>query len=278
MSTPDEANVPASPAAGAWSAREPLATWLVPLPPHPGRPGVRSVRFEYSSRGDRVPGLLLLPADGPGPYPLVLLQHGAGDSKDSDLLDAVRLPWVRGGVAVASIDFPLHGERTSAKLSEILLASLADLHGAERRHAVTLWQGFATQAVHDLGRALDALSPHAEIAEDRVAYAAFSLGAILGALYCGQEPRLRAAALALGGGGFGPPALDPARHIGRFAGRPLLLVNATGDERIPRSAADALHAAAAAPKEVLWFDSGHHDLPGRALKAMWLFLARSLEA
>jgi dienelactone hydrolase len=176
------------------------------------------------------------------------------------------------------VDLPLHGERASAKLTEILLAGLATVRGSERTHALALWEGFATQALHDLGRALDVLLPHPEIDGDRVGYAAFSLGSIIGALYCAREPRLRAAALALGGGGFGPPDLDPVRHIARFGGRPLLLVNATGDERIPRSAADALHEAAADPKELLWFDSGHHDLPGRALKAMWLFLARSLEA
>ena len=89
---------------------------------------------------------------------------------------------------------------------------------------------------------------------------------------------MRAAALAIGGGGIGPEAADPARHIARFAPRPLLFVNATRDERIPRERAEALHAAAAEPKQVLWFECGHRDLPGRALKAMWQFLAPHLEA
>ncbi len=277
MSTRTDSREPAASAAGSLHASEPIGAWMAPLPSRPDHAGVRSFRFEYSSRGDRVPGRLLLPDEGRGPFPLVLLQHGAGGSKDSDYLDAARLPWVRGGVAVASIDFPLHGERASAKLSAILLAGLADLRGTDRMHALVLWEGFATQALHDLGRALDALTPHPEIDIDRSAYAAFSLGAIIGALFCAREPRLRAAALALGGGGFGPAAFDPVRHIGRFAGRPLLLINATGDERIPRSAAEALHAAALDPKELLWFDSGHHNLPGGALKAMWQFLARALE-
>jgi len=274
MSVPTHPEGPAASAAGPWRLREPLATWLAPLPPRADRAGVRAFRFEYSSRGDRVPGLLLLP-EARGPFPLVLLQHGAGGSKESDYLDAARLPWVRRGAAVASIDFPLHGERASAKLSELLLAGLADPR-ADGRQLRALWDEFARQSVHDLGRALDALAGHPELDAGRVAYAAFSLGAILGALYCPQDPRLRAAALALGGGGFGPPALDPARHIARFAGRPLLLVNATRDERIPRPAAEALHAAAGEPKQLLWFESGHHDLPGNAFKAIWQFLAQLL--
>lgn len=254
---------------------EPLDLYGTPCPAPPGMHGVVASRFELSSRGDRVPGRLLLPAEGGAPCPLVLLQHGAGGSKSAPYLDAAAGPWVRGGAAVASIDFPLHGERASAKLGELLFASLADPRTASAS-ALALFDEFARQAVHDLGRALDALAPHLELDAKRVAYAGFSLGAILGALYCPQDPRLRAAALALGGGGFGPPALDPARHIARFTGRPLLLVNATRDERIPRPAAEALHAAAGEPKQLLWFESGHDDLPGQALKAMWQFLARLL--
>jgi dienelactone hydrolase len=277
MSASTESEEPAVLAAGSSRLREPLATWIAPLPALPRSNGLRRFRFEYSSRGDRVPGLLLLPAEPTGPYPLVLLQHGAGGSKESEYLDAARLPWVRRGLAVASIDFPLHGERASAKLSELLLGGLAAPSGAEQAHARDLFGEFARQSIHDLHRALDALAPHPEIDAARLGYAAFSLGAIVGALYCPLDARLRAAALALGGGGFGPPALDPALHIARFAGRPLLLLNATRDERIPRSAAEALHAAAAEPKQLLWFDSGHGDLPGNALKAMWQFFGSILE-
>lgn len=270
MSATERPEGPAADAAGPWRLREPLACWIASLPARADWEGTRAFRFEYASRGDRVPGLLLLPAETAGPYPLVLLQHGAGGSKESDYLDAARLPWVRRGLAVASIDAPLHGERTSAKLSERLLAGLGD------PGAGSLWSDFARQTVHDLGRALDALATHAELDATRVAYAGFSLGAIVGALYCPEDARLRCAALALGGAGFGPHPLDPGRHIVRFAGRPLLLLNATRDERVPRAAAEALHAAAAEPKQVLWFDSGHYDLPGVALKAMWQFLAKGL--
>jgi dienelactone hydrolase len=132
--------------------------------------------------------------------------------------------------------------------------------------------------VVDLGRALDALASIPELDDARIAYAGFSLGAILGALYIPTDARLRAAALALGGAGIGPPDFDPAAHIGDFAPRPLLFVNATRDERIPRAAAEALHAAAREPKQIEWFECGHNDLPGAGLKAMWSFLAKHLQA
>lgn len=231
-------------------------------------------RFEYTSRGDRVPGLLLTPP-GDGPFPLVLVQHGATGSKDAEYLDAVRLPWVRRGAAVASIDFPLHGERASAKLTEQVLA-IFGARGAAAPGEVALMEEFSRQAASDLVRAIDALAPLPEIDAGRIAYVGFSMGAILGSLFLPYDPRIVAAVLAVGGAGFGPPALDPVAHIGGFAPRPLLFVNATRDERISRRAAEALHAAARDPKRVLWFDAGHTDLPGAALKAIWSFLAEQL--
>jgi dienelactone hydrolase len=248
---------------------EPLAALFRPREAAAALAPARESHFEYTSRGDRVTARLLLPPARGGRAPLVLVGHGGRGSKNSPYVDAAVGPWLRAGAAVAAIDLPLHGERASAKLSEQLLAGLA--LGTDARHEA-LWLEFAAQSVLDLERALDALAGHAEVDVGRAAYAGFSLGAMLGALFCAGEPRIRAAALAIGGGGFGPSAADPVRHIARFAPRPLLFVNATRDERIPRANAEALHAAAGEPKQVLWFECGHGDLPGRALKAMWQFL------
>jgi dienelactone hydrolase len=256
---------------------EPVALWMRDTRPPASATELRARRFEYSSRGDRVPGLLLLPPEGAGPFPLVLLQHGAGGSKDADYLGPVREPWARRGLAVASIDFPLHGERASAKLNELVLAALAAPSRVRNDDGLALLVELARQATSDLARAVDALTTLQEIDADRVGYAAFSMGAMLGSLYIPYDARVRAAALAVGGAGFGPKTIDPTSHIAGFAPRPLLFVNASRDERIPRSAAEALHAAARDPKEVVWFDAGHNDLPGQALKSMWTFLARHLD-
>jgi dienelactone hydrolase len=253
-------------------ANEPIGALFTERAAPAGLAPIRAQRFEYTSRGDRVSGRLLLPAAADGPRPLALVGHGAGGSKDAPYLDAAVGPWVRGGAAVASIDFPLHGERASAKLSQRVLGGLATGGGGD-----PLLLDFAAQAVSDLRRALDALALHPEIDVARTVYAGFSLGTILGALFCVAEPRVRAAALAIGGGGLGPEAVDPARHIARFAPRPLLFVNASRDQTIPRERAECLHAAAGEPKEVLWFDCGHADLPGQALKAMWQFLRPHLK-
>ncbi len=82
--------------------------------------GARGLRFEFASRGDRVPGRVILPPAGGVRPPLILLQHGAGGSKEAEYLDVAAAPWVARGAALASIDFPLHGERANPKLARFL--------------------------------------------------------------------------------------------------------------------------------------------------------------
>ncbi len=248
---------------------EPLALWQRAQAPPAAAQDLRCVAFEYTSRGDRVPGRLLLPARGAGPFPLVLLQHGLGGSKEAPYMDLTAPVWVRGGAAVASIDFPLHGARASRKQRERIGAPGAG-------PGLALASELVRQAVIDLRRALDATASLQGVDAQRVAYAGFSLGSIIGATFCGVDPRPRAAALALGGGGLGPPETDPLRHVGRIAPRPVLFVGATRDQTIPRAATEALFGAAGEPKQLLWFDATHAALPGAALKAMWLFLRGAL--
>lgn len=268
----------------------PLGLVTAPRLPPDAYPELRALSFAFSSRGDRVPARLLLPAsgtgddesgtrDGRGPYPVVLLQHGAGGSKESAYLDAAAGPWARRGLAVAAFDFPLHGERADAKLSQLLLADFARasaLGGTGEVPGLGLAEEFARQARSDCAQALHALAAMPAIDPTRIGYAGFSLGAILGVGFCATDPRPRAVALALGGGGIGPAQLDPTQQAGAIAPRPLLMVNATRDETVPRAATEALFAAAREPKELLWFEGTHNSLPGAALKAMWRFFERHL--
>ena len=253
--------------------REPLGLQRRAGSPPASHPALRVERFEISSRGDRVPGRLLLPPRGRGPFPLVVVQHGFGGSCDADYVNATAGPWVARGVAVAAIDLPVHGARADRKLAGLI----GDALGQPASPMNDLLVEFFRQSVIDLERTFDAIGGLDEIDPDRCAFAGFSLGAMIGAAYCALDPRPRAAALALAGGGFGPDGIDPARYVGRIAPRPVLFVNANRDERVPRKAAETLFDAAGQPKEQRWFDSGHQDLPGTALKAMWEFLAGSLE-
>ena len=256
---------------------EPVGLWTASAAAPADAPNLRARRFEYSSRGDRVPGLLLLPAEGEGPFPLVLLQHGAGGSKDAAYLDAARLPWVQRGVAVASIDFPLHGERASAKLSEQLLAATVAVRAIRPRGHDRAVERIRAAGGADLG-ARSTRSPRSpswmRSASPTPASASARSSARSSAPTDPRAARRRARARRRR---HRPAATSiRPRTSARFAPRPLLFVNATRDERIPRAAAEALHAAAREPKEIAWFECGHtRPARPRGLKAMWSFLAQT---
>lgn len=254
---------------------EPLGLWSRRATPPAAYPDLQARHLEFSSRGDRVAGRLLLPAATPGPLPAVLLQHDARDSAHSPTLTAAGGRWARRGLAVASIDFPLHRARAESKLCDLLLDEAAEGHDGTARRALAV--EFTRQAVIDLQRALDALSALDAVDAERVAFAGFGLGARIGTAFCALDSRPRATALALGGADGGPAGADPTQYAAGIAPGPLLLIDAARDSMGPRSAADALYAAAAEPKQRLRVDAGHDLLSDAALKAMGEFLARHLE-
>jgi dienelactone hydrolase len=246
--------------------REPLGLYVRRVSPPERHPGIRAERFEYTSRGDRVTGHLWRPRGG-GDRPLVLLQHP--DERSAEDLGAA---WVRHGAAVASIDLPLHGRRSDHKLAARLAPNLARTGSAE---GDALAVEVARQAVIDLERALDTLVCLDGIDPERIAYAGFRLGAVIGAAFCALDPRPRAAALVCAGAGLSVPGIDPGRYVARLAPRPLLLVHAQRDDDVPREAAEALARAAREPVEQMWFDADPGALP-EATAAIWEFLSGPL--
>lgn len=252
--------------------REPLSLCLRERSAPAEYEGLRCLALEYSSRGDRVQGQLVLPS-GAGPHPVILLVHGLGSSRNGDAMAAIGARWVARGAAVAAIDLPLHGERSSAKMSERLQASAqaALVRGFEDSVDEMLWSEFARQSVIDLQRLVDALG-HVDAADPgRLVYVGFSLGGMLGSVFCAVDERPRGAALALAGACPARGALDTQRAVAAIAPRPLLFVNASGDELIPREHTERLFDAAGEPRRIEWFDAGHRDLPGAAMKSIWQF-------
>jgi hypothetical protein len=53
------------------------------------------------------------------------------------------------------------------------------------------------------------------------------------------------------------PSLAPERWVGRIAPRPFVMVNADGDERLPRHMIGRLYARARPPKELVWLPGAH---------------------
>jgi hypothetical protein len=72
-----------------------------------------------------------------------------------------------------------------------------------------------------------------------------------------SSPVLRAPAAALLNLLVSGPRLAPEVWVPRLAPRPLIMINALGDERLPRAAVEALYAAASHPKEQIWLPGPH---------------------
>lgn len=53
------------------------------------------------------------------------------------------------------------------------------------------------------------------------------------------------------------PRLDPVRWVPAISPRPFIMVEATGDERLPRDAIDELYRSAREPKELIWMSGVH---------------------
>ncbi len=229
---------------------------------------VQRVTFR-STNAETVPALLCKPSNAREPLPCLLFLHGYGGSKEMTRLMA--LFFCPQGYALLGLDAEWHGERKQAG-RELFSADLEATAYAIR------------QTVVDLRRAVDYLLTRPDIDPNRLGYLGTSMGAILGAIACGLDDRLKASVLIVGGGDFAALArysehpaaraigegltkspelaarvalFDPVNFVAHIAPRPLLMVNGTNDQIVPRRCAQALYDAAGEPKQIIWFEANH---------------------
>jgi len=222
----------------------------------------------YASAHDqRVAALVTVPK-GKGPFPAVIAQHGYGDNKEVDYVAGISQVLVKNKYAVMAIDAQYHGERVKPGRDMFMVAT-----------APYAARDAFVQTVIDLRRAVDLLQSRPEIDANRIGYWGASMGAMLGAIFCGLDTRVKAACLVVGGGGlesalskrFGVvpgegikealAVMEPDNYVGMISPRPLLMLNGKKDKTISPEAAQSLFDAAGEPKRIIWYDAGHTDLP-----------------
>ena len=149
--------------------------------------GVRIYDVEYASpKGGTVPAFLVVP-NGPGPFPAVILQHGAPSRRGSLLDYAINL--AKADVVALLIDAPFARFPT----------------GREGTGPATFTEQDRSQQIQlivDLRRGVDLITSLPEVDADRVAFIGMSYGASMGGLLAGVENRIKAYVLALGDGGL----------------------------------------------------------------------------
>lgn len=141
--------------------------------------------FRFGSRGDWVTGRLWLP-HAAGPHPLVLVSAPLGH--DTERVHPLCAGIAAGGAAAACFDLPLHGARSSRKLSaERLLA--ADATKPTPAEAA-LRSAFRSQVAADLDAARARLVARADLDAKHVACLALEPGAEAAAAWARQQPDL----------------------------------------------------------------------------------------
>ena len=233
-------------------------------------------RFSLELRADElgeaaVPALLLLP-DAPAAAPAALLLHGYTSHKEM-MSDRVGRALLGVGIASLAIDLPLHGERMGP--------------GGPRRSGLSpleLMRNW-TLALAECAISLRYLAARSEIDRERLAIVGYSMGSFLGVTVAARERAVRAVVLAAGGdlpedmplAGMVRTVVDPAASVRKLDGTPLLMMHGRRDRTVTPAQAQRLFDAAREPKELRWWDAGHH-LPAAAIGEAAVWLAEQLGA
>lgn len=224
---------------------------------------VRSSNLTLTLAGEPVPSLLLLP-ESDAPVPAALLLHGYSSTKER-LSSTIGRALAARGVASLAVDLPLHGTRDDALVSEA------------RRNPLAL-VGEWKRALAEATAAIAWLAHHDDVDADRIAALGYSLGSYVALITAAREQRVRAVIAAAGGDlpaspwtGLMRRIADPLAAARKLDGRPFLMLHGRHDRTITAEQAQRLYDAAAQPKELVWYDSGH-VLPASAADqaALWL--------
>ncbi|HYW50269.1 MAG TPA: alpha/beta hydrolase [Gemmatimonadaceae bacterium] len=239
--------------------------------------------FGRENGSARIPAVLLLPGDDVTTGhagPAALLLHGFSSRKEQ-MAETVGASLLAKGIASLSIDLPLHGERIAEgnETSWGVVGGYDRVFDASAMRSPLALAGAWRTAQQDARLAIAYLGARREVDRASVAVVGYSMGSFLGVHVAAEEPSVRA--LVLAAGGDFPERMpyaralrllnDPLRAVRRLDGRPLLMLHGRHDPTVRPEQAQRLFDSAREPKELRWYDAGHH-LPARALDdaAGWL--------
>jgi dienelactone hydrolase len=248
---------------------------------------VRAEAGGFVSQGVRVRGTngltvdlrVLRPADDTVRRPLVVILGGHRTGRD-----AVGLLGAPGPFVVAALDYPYEGpERPRGWRQSLATIPAARRALLETPPAVLL--------------ALDWLVKQPGVDPARVDLVGVSLGVPFATVAGALDPRFRRVWLIHGGAGNREwiehnlrakvasdrlrgllarlvyllahgSTLEPGHWVSRIAPRPLIVIGAREDRRLPPSLVERLHAAAGEPKELIWTEGGHIDRRPEAVQRL----------
>ncbi|MHB8681058.1 MAG: dienelactone hydrolase family protein [Acidimicrobiales bacterium] len=234
--------------------------------------GVRERRFDIERDGRTVPAMLWTPESGEGPRPLVLVGHGAAQTKSEPYVVALARMLVRHhDMAVVAIDGPVHGDRRSDGSID---GTLMFLEFGQRWHADP---GLTDDMVGDWRAVLDTVHELPEVGGGPVGYWGLSMGTIIGLPLVAAEPRISVAVLGLMG--VSGPTKDRLVADAARLTCPVLFLLQWDDDLFPRDRVLALFDALGTKDKRLHANPGAHSaVPPDEFRATATFLAEHLPA
>lgn len=223
-------------------------------------PGHSRQRIVYRGWRSRLPAYLALPKTGQAPFPVVLLVHAGGGSKETwwqadgfEFGAALRDSLLGAGFAILAIDTQLHGERATAADYVPVTTMFLERQWMYRLRDVT-----AETAV-DLRRALDYLETRPDIDIRRASVFGTSMGGGIASLVAATDDRIRSAVICVAPveeGRFYPfRPIDIAPALNRPN---TLIVAGRADEMIPHSSTARFVKAIGGPRsQLIVLDGGH---------------------
>ena len=230
--------------------------------------------FELQVEGRAVPGVLFLPDQARGRVPLVLAQHGGSSHKlGQEILDWAGVFVEKHGMALASIDGPVHGDRRAGGAAG---ATREDT----RADFFKLWEssGSGIDAMNADWRAMiDRLCADERIDAGRIGWVGVSMGTAYGLPLVAVEPRIKAAVLGMWGLSF-----VNSERLGMDAAHiacPVLFQQKWDDELFTRDGQIALFEKIGAARKWLYVYPGTHvRVQGQQLDDLEQFLVARLTA
>jgi dienelactone hydrolase len=232
--------------------------------------GVRERRFDIVRAGRTIPSMLWTPAEGRGSLPLVLVGHGAAQTKSEPYVVALARTLVRHhAIAAVAIDGPVHGDRRRSGHGDGALVMLE--FGQRWADDPTLTEDM----VEDWRAVLGAVQALDEVGSGPVGYWGLSMGTILGVPLVAAEPSISVAVLGLWGI-TGPTAARLAADASAVS-CPVLFLVQWDDALCPRDRAFALFDALGTVDKRLHANPGAHSaVPPEEFLATAQFLADHL--
>lgn len=222
--------------------------------------GVSERAFDLQVAGERVPGIVWTPEGATGRRPLILMGHGGTQNKRVDTLLARARAFVRHQRwAVAAIDAPNHGERTTPEANAAARAALEARMASGTRQVESEFTQRMTrlgeQVVPEWKATLDALRALPEVGDGPVGWWGVSMGTSVGVPFIAAEPRIQCAVLGLNGLRAG---MDEFEKMAASITIPLLFVFQWHDELVSREAGLALFDAFGSKEKTMHINPGGH--------------------